>query len=76
MHASKSAPAVVEALAALPLLLRLPSVMRMTGLGRSTIYKLMAEAKFPTPVRLSGRVVAWRLADLEEWSHSRPKAAH
>ena len=27
--------------------LRLPSVVRRTGLARSTIYRLMAERKFP-----------------------------
>ncbi|MDO9200297.1 MAG: AlpA family phage regulatory protein [Hydrogenophaga sp.] len=30
----------------------MPSVMQMTGLGRSTIYKLMAQQQFPCPVRL------------------------
>jgi prophage regulatory protein len=32
---------------------RMPAVVRMTGLGRSTIYRLMAEDKFPSPVRLA-----------------------
>ena len=31
--------------------LRMPTVMRMTGLGRSTIYRLIAERKIPSPVR-------------------------
>jgi prophage regulatory protein len=53
-------------------LLRMPSVVQFTGLGRSTIYRLMAEDRFPVPVRLSTRAVAWRLADLEQWSESRP----
>ena len=35
-----------------PVFLRMPTVMRMTGLGRSTIYRLIAERKFPSPVRL------------------------
>lgn len=38
-----------------PLFLRMPTVMRMTGLGRSTIYRLIAEHKFPSPVRLVNR---------------------
>ena len=57
-------------------LLRMPSVIRVTGLGRSTIYKLMAEAKFPSPVQLSGRSVAWRRVDIEAWSQSRPLTTH
>ena len=37
---------------------RMAAVVRMTGLGRSTIYRLMAENKFPSPVRLAKRAVA------------------
>ncbi len=59
-----------------PLFLRMPTVMRMTGLGRSTIYRLIAKHKFPSPVRLWPRAVAWRSSDLEEWSEARPVASH
>lgn len=58
------------------LLLRLPKVMAMTGLGRSTIYRLVAEDKFPAPVRLSARAIAWRLVDLQHWSDTRDVATH
>lgn len=58
------------------LLLRIGAVMRLTGLGRSTIYRLMADEQFPSPVRLTKRVVAWRQSDLEQWSDGRPKATH
>ena len=51
---------------------RMAAVVRMTGLGRSTIYRLMAEDKFPSPVRLAKRAVAWRRIDLEEWNARRP----
>lgn len=57
-------------------LMRLPMVMRWTGLGRSTIYRLVAEHKFPAPIVLATRAVAWRRADLENWSESRPHASH
>ena len=55
-----------------PVFLRMRSVVRMTGLGRSTIYRLVAERKFPSPVRLGPRAVAWRLADVDRWSDGRP----
>ncbi|MEF7612653.1 AlpA family phage regulatory protein [Aquincola sp. MAHUQ-54] len=58
------------------LFLRIGVVMRLTGLGRSTIYRLMADEEFPSPVRLTKRVVAWRRSDLERWSEARPKATH
>ena len=53
-------------------LLRLPSVLRLTGLGRSTLYRLIAACSFPAPVRLSKRAVAWRASEVEVWSQSRP----
>jgi prophage regulatory protein len=59
-----------------PVFLRMPTVMRVTGLGRSTIYRLMAEQKFPCPVRLGPRAVAWRLSEIEAWSDARPLASH
>lgn len=58
-----------------PVFVRMRLVMRMTGLGRSTIYRLMAEDKFPTPVRLAKRAVAWRRSDLDRWSEGRPTAS-
>ncbi len=60
----------------MPVFLRMPTVMRMTGLGRSTIYRLIAERRFPSPVRLGSRAVAWRRADLDEWSEARPVVSH
>lgn len=58
------------------LLLRIGSVMRITGLGRSTIYRLVADNAFPAPVRLTKRAVAWRRSELEQWSRARPMATH
>ncbi|MCG6227354.1 AlpA family transcriptional regulator [Vibrio furnissii] len=52
--------------------LRLKEVMSLTGLGRSTIYKLMAdETEFPNSVPLGGRAVAWVESEIEEWMESR-----
>ena len=55
---------------------RMRVVVQMTGLGRSTIYRLIAVRQFPSPVRLASRAVAWRRADLERWSEARPQASH
>jgi prophage regulatory protein len=51
---------------------RLPTVLAATGLGRSTIYRLIADGSFPAPVRLGPRAVAWRWSDLDQWTRSRP----
>ena len=56
--------------------LRIRVVMRLTSLGRSTIYRLMAENQFPAPVRLTRRVIAWRRDDLERWTNERTTVTH
>ena len=56
--------------------LRMWAVTRMTGLGRSTIYRLVAQDKFPSPVRLANRAIAWRRTDLERWTEGRPTIVH
>jgi len=53
-------------------LARMPVVLKMTGLGRSTIYRWIADGSFPPPVRLGPRAVAWRWSDLDQWTRSRP----
>lgn len=55
---------------------RLPKVMQITGLGRTTIYRMIAEARFPRPVRLSQRAVAWRSEDLVAWRASLRPVRH
>ena len=57
-------------------LARLPTVLKMTGLGRSTIYRWIADGSFPPPVRLGPRAVAWRWSDFDEWTRSRSTTRH
>jgi prophage regulatory protein len=57
-----------------PMLVRLPAVVQTTGLGRSTLYRLISAGQFPVPLRLSHRSVAWRLAEVEAWVESRQRA--
>lgn len=52
-------------------LIRLPEVMSRVGLGRSTIYRWMAEQKFPRPVRLGSHSVAWAENEIEKWIFER-----
>jgi prophage regulatory protein len=51
--------------------LRLADVIDRTGLGRSTIYKLMTENDFPSSVPLSARSVAWVEQEIEDWIFNR-----
>jgi prophage regulatory protein len=53
----------------------LPVVLSVTGLGRSTVYRMVADGSFPRPIRLGRRAIAWRWTDLDEWSRQRPPGA-
>lgn len=47
--------------------LRIADVMATTGLPRSTIYEQMARGRFPKPVHISERLVAWPETEISEW---------
>lgn len=55
-------------------LIRLKEVIDSTGLGRSTIYKYIAEGLFPKPVSLGDRAVAWLESEIQDWILARVKA--
>lgn len=50
---------------------RLMSVKSLTGLSRSTIYRLIAEGNFPKPIKLGARASGWRQSEIEAWIDSR-----
>ena len=56
-------------------LLRLSTVLKITGLARSTIYRMIAEHAFPAPVKIGKRAVAWRPEEVGQWRESRPSAS-
>ncbi len=53
-------------------LIRLPEVLRLTGLSRSTLYRKIHSSQFPQPVQLGPRSVAWRVSDILAWIENRP----
>lgn len=48
-------------------IVRLAEVKKMTGLGRSSIYKFVSEGTFPKPVSLGVRAVGWVEAEVDAW---------
>ena len=48
-------------------LLRLPHVMSRTGLPKSSIYMLIGQGRFPKPVKISARGVAWPSTVIDGW---------
>ncbi|MFH1218212.1 MAG: AlpA family phage regulatory protein [Pseudomonadota bacterium] len=57
-------------------ILRLPDVMRLIGLRRTTIYDMMAKGTFPRSVALSARAKGWRAGDIRAWLESREQGYH
>ena len=53
-------------------LIRLPEVLRLTGLSRSTVYRKLKLSQFPEPIQLGPRSVAWRASDILAWIDTRP----
>ena len=57
-----------------PRLLRLPAVLDQTGMRRSLLYEEMAKGRFPTPVKLSERAIAWPSDEIDAWIAARIEA--
>ena len=47
--------------------LRLPDVIKRTGLSSATIYRHIAAGSFPERIRLGERSVGWLESDIEQW---------
>ena len=56
-------------------LLRLPEVLRLVGLAKSTVYDLINDGLFPTPVIVGRRSVAWPTRVIVTWIKKRPRRA-
>lgn len=47
--------------------LRLPEVITITGLKKSSIYKRLKEGLFPKPIQIGQRAIGWKLGCIEGW---------
>jgi len=52
-------------------LIRMPETMRRTGYGRAWIYKLIAQGRFPKPVKIGSRAIAFVESEIDEWINQR-----
>lgn len=55
-------------------LIRIGEVEHLTGLRKTTIYKMMGNGLFVRSVRLSARAVAWREYEVLAWCEARVAA--
>jgi len=48
-------------------LIRLPEVIKRTGISKTTIYELINEKRFPSQVKIGTRAVAFIESEIDEW---------
>lgn len=48
-------------------LLRRRAVQERTGLARSTLYQLIARGRFPKPIQITDKAVAWPSDAVDQW---------
>ncbi|MBF4433262.1 AlpA family transcriptional regulator [Vibrio anguillarum] len=51
--------------------IRLKEVIELTGLSKSTIYRLTESNKFPKQLSLGERSVGWLESEVKEWLENR-----
>ena len=54
----------------MPKVIRLRDVVKLTGLGATTIWRREHEGSFPSRFRLGGRAVGWLYEDVVAWLES------
>ncbi len=47
-------------------MLRLPQVLKRTGLAKSSLYEKISKGEFPAPVKLGSRASGWLEHEVEE----------
>ena len=57
------------------ILLKLPEVVRMTGVPRSSIYWRASRGEFPKPLKIGERASAWNSDEIERWIAEKIEAA-
>ena len=55
---------------------RLPEVMSLTGLSRSSIYLRISVQEFPKPIKIGRRAVGWSEDSLIAWQADIMGATH
>ncbi|MBL4778933.1 MAG: AlpA family transcriptional regulator [Ralstonia sp.] len=55
-------------------MLRLPEVLKVVGLSRSTVYARIQAKDFPTPIKM-GRSAGWIESEIQAWIEGRIAAA-
>jgi prophage regulatory protein len=51
-------------------ILRIRTVLQLTGLSRSTLYRKVQRGEFPKQIKLSERCAGWRQSSVRAWMHN------
>jgi prophage regulatory protein len=54
--------------------IRLRDVLKIIPFSRSTVWRKCQSGDFPAPVKLSERITAWRVTDIQTWLDSKGRA--
>lgn len=54
--------------------IRLPEVIKKTGLGRTTLYRMSTSGEFPESISLGGKAMGWIEAEVDRWIEARMAA--
>ena len=55
-------------------LMRLPEVLALVGVAKSTLHSWINAGLFPAQVQIGPRVVGWRSCEVDDWMSTRPPA--
>lgn len=56
-------------------LIRLSEVQRRTGYSKAWLYRLMSEKRFPLPVKIGARAIAFIESEIDAWIEERINAS-
>lgn len=54
--------------------LRVPQVIKLLRVGESTLYRWVSNGKFPQPIKLGTKVIAWPVKDVTAWIEAKNNA--
>lgn len=53
--------------------IRIPEVLELAQIGRTTLWRMVKNGRFPKPTRIGPNSVAWRELDYESWAENPEK---
>ncbi|MCY4488004.1 MAG: AlpA family phage regulatory protein [Deltaproteobacteria bacterium] len=56
--------------------MRADDVVTLTGLAKSTMYRLMSGSQFPAAVKIGPRAVAWKVEEVQAWISELSRATY